>query len=65
MINIELTTYEADMFKLYQKYHDVFEKLTESHAFDLEWGKVTISFAFGEIQSIEKQEIVYRRPAKS
>ena len=58
---IILTEHEAKQFLLYQKYHDIFQKLNESNAFSLEFGKVTLNFAYGELQNIVKENMVYRR----
>lgn len=60
-IAVYMTDEEAKQFLLYQKYHDIFEKLTEVHAFDLQFGKITMNFAFGELQNIVREEMVYKR----
>ncbi len=65
LIKIELDDYEAEMFKLYQKYHDIFEKLSQVHAFDIEFGRLEMNFAFGELQNIKKEDMVYRKPNKT
>ena len=64
MINIELSNYEAEQFRLYQKYHDVFEQLDKNKVFGMEFGKVIISIAFSEIQNVVKEEMVFRRVGK-
>lgn len=42
------------------QYQEIFNKLIKSGAFNLEFGKVTLNFAFGELQNIVKEEMVWR-----
>lgn len=58
---IILSEQEAKQFLLFQKYYDVFEKLSESNAFNMEFGKVTLNFAWGELQNIVKENMVYKK----
>lgn len=58
---IILTEYEAKQFLLYQKYHDLFLQLDKAGAFQLEFGKVTMNFAFSELQNVVKENVVYRK----
>lgn len=55
-----LNEYEAKQFLLYQKHHDLFERLNDAGAFDLTFGKITMNFAFGELQNVVKESVVWR-----
>lgn len=39
----------------------IFQKIKESGALQIGWGKVTLNFANGSIQNIVKEEIVWKR----
>lgn len=52
---------EAQMFKDFQRYHWLFEKLENEGVFKLQFGKCTLNIAFGEIQNIVKENIVYKK----
>lgn len=60
-VTIILTTPEAMMFRDYQKYHDLFVILKEKGVFDIQFGKCTMNFAFGELQNVIKEEVVYKK----
>lgn len=58
---ITLTPIEADKFVAFQKYYEIFQKLEEQSAFDLQFGKVTFNFAHGILQNVIKESVVYKR----
>ena len=58
MINIELTEQDAKDFLLFRKHQDLFYKLEPS--LDIEFGKITLNFAFGELQNIVKEQMSWR-----
>lgn len=58
---IFITDEEAKKFLLFQKYYDVFKKLDDANVFDVQFGKCTFNIAFGQIQNIVKEEIVFHR----
>jgi len=60
-IIITLSTPEAIIFRDYQKYHDVFVMLQKQGVFDINFGKCTINFANGMVQSVSKEEVIYRK----
>ncbi len=54
---IFLTPPDAELFKKFQKHHDIFKLLVEQGAFDIQFGKVTLNFAGGLLQSIAREEV--------
>lgn len=60
-IIVYLAPLEADRFKLFQKHHDLFEQLERTGALEVKFGKCILNFAFGELQNIVKEEIVYKK----
>lgn len=50
---------DARKFVLFQKYYDVFKKLEETDAFGIQFGKVTMNIAYGNIQNVIKEEVIY------
>lgn len=60
-ITLILDEKEAEQFKLYQKHHDLFSRLEQKDCLSLVYGKVTLNFAFGELQNIVKEQMVYRK----
>lgn len=63
-VNVILTTGDALMFKSFQKHYDLFCKLEDKGVFDIQFGKCVLNIAFGEIQNIVKEEVVWRQPAE-
>lgn len=61
-IIVNLTPFEAESFKRFQKYHHLFSVLEETQALDIQFGKAIINFAFGEVQTVVKEEVVYKKP---
>ena len=60
-VTIFLTKEEADKFKTYQQYHDVFMVLLSKGVFDVQFGKCIMNFAFGKLQNVVKEEIVWKK----
>lgn len=60
-VTIILTPIEASRFKLFQKYHEVFSHLEATEALKIGFGKVIMNFAFGELQNIVKEEVIYKK----
>lgn len=58
---IYLTAEDAEKFKMFQKHYDLFTQLDSNRALDLQFGKVTLNFAFGELQNIVQEKMVYRK----
>lgn len=59
MTTIILTTEDAEKFKMFQKHYDLFTQLEVNDVFNMQFGKVIMSFAYGELQNIIKEECVY------
>lgn len=60
-VTIFLTEDDARDFKLFQKYHDLFVHLDKNKVYDIKFGKCVLNFAFGELQNIVKEEVVFKR----
>ncbi len=60
-IPVFLSPVEAELFKKYQEHHWLFEELERSGAFNVQFGKVILNVAFGQVQNIVKEEVVYKR----
>ena len=61
MNTLILTNEEAEMFKHYMKYHDLFVTMEAVGAFNVQYGKVILNCAGGLVQNIVKEEIAWRR----
>lgn len=59
-ITVFLSPFEAEQFKDFQKYHFLFTELEKHKAFDIKFGKIVLNFAFGDLQNIIKEEVVYK-----
>ncbi len=60
-ITVFLTTPEAISFREYQKHRDLFITLQSKGVFDIAFGKCTLNFAFGDLQNIVKEEVIYKK----
>lgn len=61
---VTLDNSQAEQFKLFQKNFVLFQKLEEHGAFDMQFGKIVLNIAFGELQNIVKEQVVYRLPTE-
>ena len=62
MINISLTTEEAELFKDFRKYQDVFTALRQACVFTTKNGSVTMDFDHqGILQQIKSNVLLYKR----
>lgn len=61
LITIQITNPEAILFREYQKHHEIFLNLQKQGIFDIQFGKCTLNFAYGELQNIIKEEIVWKK----
>ncbi len=53
---------EAKKFLLFKQYFDVFEAMDGERVFDMQFGKAILNFKAGFLETIEKHEVVYKRP---
>jgi 3'-phosphoadenosine 5'-phosphosulfate (PAPS) 3'-phosphatase len=58
---VDLTDADAKKFLLFQKYYDLFAILDAKKALDIGFGKVIINIAWGEVQNVVKEEVVYKK----
>lgn len=58
---ITLSNEDAERFKSFQQHYDLFKMLEDKGAFTVQFGKVVLNIAFGEIQNCTKEEIVWKR----
>lgn len=49
------------MFKNFKEFHEMFALLVKQGVFDTQYGKVTLNFSNGQLQTIVKEEVVYKR----
>lgn len=61
MITVDLNEQDAKDFVLFRKYQTLFEQLDKDKTLDLQFGKITLNYAFGELQNIVKETMVYKR----
>lgn len=52
---------EAKQFLLFQKHYNLFDALDKSGALNISYGNCVINFANGHVQSISKNEVVYKK----
>lgn len=56
-----LTPLEAEAFVRFQKYHALFMVMEATGAFNVQHGKVVLNYAYGELQNIVKEEMVFKK----
>ena len=60
-IPVFLTPKDVDKFMQFQKHYDLFTTLENHDVFEVKFGKVIFNIAFGEIQNIVKEEVVWKK----
>lgn len=60
-ITIFLSTEEAISFREFQKHRQLFNTLQSKGVFDIQFGKCTLNFAFGELQNVVKEEVIFKK----
>ncbi len=58
-VTVILDDKEAQLFKDFQRHHELFVKLNPH--LSLIFGKITLNYAFGELQNVVKEESVWRK----
>jgi hypothetical protein len=58
---IILSPIEATQFIAFQKNYQLFSHLMASGCFDVQFGKVVINIAYGQVQNIVKEEVVWKK----
>lgn len=56
-----LTKEEIEQFKQFQKNIVLFNILLDNQVFEMQFGKVILNIAWGELQNIVKEEMVYKK----
>ncbi len=56
-----LTKEEIEQFKLFTKYRDLFAILEKEKAFEIQFGKIILNFAFCELQNVIKEQVVFKK----
>lgn len=63
----KIPVYVADedvkKFLAFQATYDLYEAMRDAGVLDLKWGKATMNFARGSVQSITVEAVSWRRPA--
>lgn len=60
-VTVILNGVEASQFKDFQRHHELFKVLQDKGAFDVKFGKVTLNIAFGQVQNVVKEEVIFKR----
>lgn len=60
-VTIFLDPQDAKLFIEFQRNHALFELLVAHRVFDIGYGKITMNFANGEIQTISRDEVIYKK----
>lgn len=55
-----LTENEIEQFKLFQKNIVLFTIMEQQKVFEMQFGKCILNIAFGKLQNIVKEEVVFR-----
>ncbi len=61
MVTVFLTDIDAEQFKLFQKNYALFKHMNDTGVFKVGFGKVIFNIAYGEIQNVVKEEVVYKQ----
>lgn len=56
-----LSPIEATQFVEFQKNYQLFSHLLANGCFDVQFGKVVINIAYGQVQNIVKEEVVWKK----
>ena len=60
-VTVILNKDEAEVFKMFQQYHELFIILLTQGVFDIQYGKCIMNFAHGEMQNVVKEECVWKK----
>ena len=60
-VAVYMSNADAEKFLLFQKYYDLFNTLDKKAVFDIDFGKVTINIAYGDIQNVVSETMVWRK----
>lgn len=60
-IPVYMTLSDVELFKLFQKNYNQFSTLVNKGVFGIQTGKAILNFHNGELQTIEKQEMIYHK----
>ena len=61
LVPIELTASDIEKFKLFQKHYELFLIMEERGVFNIQFGKCILNIANGDVQTITKEEGIYKR----
>lgn len=61
-VTVILSPLDAEQFKLFQKRYELFRLLeANKEVYDIQFGKIIINVAFGDVQTIVGEKVVYKR----
>lgn len=60
-VTIILTETDANRWKQFQQNYDNFMLLINKGVFEIQTGKATLNFLNGELQMIDKQEVIWHK----
>lgn len=62
LVSVEMTAKDAELYKQFCQYYDVFKAMMEAGAFHTVNGEVTMNFnGDGLLMNIEKRTVLYQR----
>lgn len=58
---LELKEAEAKQFLAFREHFDLWNAMEQAGVLELTWGKATMNFAKGEVQSIQVESVSWKR----
>lgn len=59
--SVQLKDSEAKQFLTFREHFDLFQAMEAAGVMELRWGKATLNFAKGEVQSIQVESVSWKR----
>lgn len=60
-ITIYIPDSEVKQFILFKEHYDVFDMMDKQGVFNIQYGKATLNYASGILQTVSKEEVIYHR----
>lgn len=61
LTTLTLQAAEAKQFLAFQEHFDLWNAMDQAGVLELRWGKATMNFARGEVQSIQVESVSWKR----
>lgn len=56
-----LSPQDVELFKQFQQHYELFKAFEEKGVFTVGFGKVILNIAFGKVQNVVREEVVWKR----